>query len=167
MTGIIAGAYLGTIVLANWLITTFGIIPVGFGLMAPAGVYAAGLAFTLRDLVHDRLGARGTMLLIIVGAALSALLSARLAFASGTAFLVSEVLDLLVYAPLRQRRWLLAVVLSNLVGLTLDSVVFLSMAFGSLDFLAGQIVGKAWITALTVGGYALVLAWRASPRLAG
>ena len=167
MTTVIAAAYLGTIVLANWLITTFGVIPVGFGLKAPAGVYAAGMAFTLRDLVHDRLGARGTMFLIIIGAGLSALLSARLAFASGTAFLLSELLDLLVYAPLRHRRWLLAVVLSNVVGLTLDSIVFLSMAFGSLEFLLGQIVGKAWITALTVGVYGLLLARRASPRLAG
>jgi queuosine precursor transporter len=45
--------------------------------------------------------------------------------------------------PLRRRRWLLAVVRSNLMGLTLDSVVFLSLTFGSLEFLLGQIVGKA------------------------
>jgi uncharacterized PurR-regulated membrane protein YhhQ (DUF165 family) len=167
MTATIAAAYLGTIVLANWLITVFGVVPVSFGLLAPAGVYAAGLAFTFRDLVHDRLGARGTIGLILAGAALSALLSARLAFASGTAFLLSELLDLMVYAPLRRRRWLLAVVLSNVVGLTLDSIVFLSMAFGSLEFLLGQIVGKAWMTALTVGVYALFLAWRSRPQLAG
>ncbi len=48
-----------------------------------------------------------------------------------------------MYAPLWRRRWLLAVVLSNLVGLTLDSVVFLSRAFGSLEFLLVQIVRKA------------------------
>ena len=62
-----------------------------------------------------------------------------------------------MYAPLWRRRWLLAVVLSNLVGLTLDSVVFLSRAFGSLEFLLVQIVRKAWMTALTVGVYALWL----------
>lgn len=38
MTGLIAAAYLGTIVLANWLITVFGVVAVGFGLQAPAGV---------------------------------------------------------------------------------------------------------------------------------
>jgi len=31
-----------------------------------------------------------------------------------------------------------------------DSVVFLSLAFGSLDYLAGQVVGKAWMVLLSV-----------------
>jgi queuosine precursor transporter len=156
MTALLVLAYLGTIVLANVMITVFGVVPVGLGLMAPAGVYAAGLAFTLRDLVHDRLGWRGTVGAILAGAVLSAGLSPRLALASGTAFLLSELLDLAVYAPLRRRQWLTAVVASNLVGLTLDSLVFLWLAFGSLEFLLGQIVGKAWMTALTVGAYALL-----------
>ena len=42
--------YIATIFAANWAISTFGIIPVGFGLLALAGVYFAGLTFTLRDL---------------------------------------------------------------------------------------------------------------------
>jgi uncharacterized PurR-regulated membrane protein YhhQ (DUF165 family) len=48
--------YITTIFAANWAISAFGIIPVGFGLMAPAGVYFAGLAFTLRDLTQEKLG---------------------------------------------------------------------------------------------------------------
>jgi queuosine precursor transporter len=166
MTLVCVLAYLGTIVLANWLITAFGVVPVWPGLMAPAGVYAAGLAFTLRDLVHDRLGGYWTVATILVGAGLSAWLSPRLALASGTAFLLSELLDLAVYAPLRRRRWLTAVVASNVVGLTLDSLVFLWLAFGSLEYLLGQIVGKAWMTAVAVGIYAL-LARRPLRQLAG
>lgn len=41
-----------------------------------------------------------------------------------------------------------AAVGSNLVGAVVDSAVFLWLAFGSLDFLAGQVVGKAWVTLL-------------------
>ena len=52
--------------------------------------------------------------------------------------------------PPMERRLVLAVVLSGLVGLTIDSLVFLYLAFGSLDFLAGQIVGKAWMVLLSV-----------------
>lgn len=48
--------YVSTIFLANWLITHLGLVPVGFGLVAPAGVYAAGLAFTARDLTQETLG---------------------------------------------------------------------------------------------------------------
>jgi queuosine precursor transporter len=142
--------YIATIFLANWAIATFGFVPVGFGLLAPAGVYFVGLAFTLRDLTQEQLGRGWTVLAIVIGAALSALVSPQFAFASGTAFLLSETIDLLVYTPLRKRRWLLAVALSNVVGLVVDSVLFLMLAFGSLEFLAGQIVGKAWMTALAV-----------------
>ncbi len=149
--------YIATIFAANWAIATFGAVPVGFGLMAPAGVYFAGLAFTLRDLTQDRLGRTWTVVAILVGAALSALVSPQFALASGAAFLFSETADFLVYTPLREHRWLGAVVASNLVGLTIDSLLFLWLAFGSLDFLPGQVVGKAWMTVLAV---ALLWLWR-------
>jgi uncharacterized PurR-regulated membrane protein YhhQ (DUF165 family) len=51
---------------------------------------------------------------------------------------------------LQQRRFILAVVLSSLVGLVVDSAVFLYLAFGSLDFLPGQVVGKAWMVLLAI-----------------
>jgi len=38
-----------------------------------------------------------------------------------------------------------------------DSALFLWLAFGSLAFLSGQIVGKLWMTALTV---VIILVWR-------
>jgi uncharacterized PurR-regulated membrane protein YhhQ (DUF165 family) len=42
------------------------------------------------------------------------------------------------------------VIVSSIVGLVIDSIVFLWLAFGSLDFLAGQVVGKAWMVLLSV-----------------
>lgn len=139
-------AYVGCIFLANWLITNVGLVPVGFGLMAPAGVYAVGATFTFRDITQAHLGRLAVVLAIAAGAVLSAVLSPALALASGTAFLVSELADFGVYTPLRERNWLAAVGLSNTVGLVLDSVIFLWLAFGSLAFLPGQVVGKAWVT---------------------
>ena len=65
-------------------------------------------------------------------------------------FLFSELADFAVYQPLRERRWLLAVAASNLVGLVIDSVLFLQIAFGSLDFINGQIIGKTWTTIVAV-----------------
>jgi len=140
--------YILTIFAANWAITQFGLVPVGFGLLAPAGVYFAGLAFTLRDLVQERLGRRWTVAAILAGAALSALVSPQFALASGVAFLVSEAADFGVYTPLRERNWIGAVVASNLVGLVADSALLLALAFGSLEFLPGQVVGKLWMTVL-------------------
>jgi uncharacterized PurR-regulated membrane protein YhhQ (DUF165 family) len=148
--------YIATIFLANLAIQTWGLVPVGFGLMAPAGVYAVGVAFTLRDLAQDALGKRWVIVGIFAGAALSALVSPQFALASGAAFLMSEALDMAVYTPLRERNWVGAVVASNVVGLVVDSIVFLWLAFGSLDFLAGQVVGKAYMTVLAVMLLALV-----------
>lgn len=149
--------YISTIIGANAAISMIGLVPVGFGLMAPAGVYFAGLAFTLRDAVQQAAGPRWSIAAVLVGAALSALLSPSLALASGVAFVLSELADMAVYTPLRQRAWLLAVALSNTIGLLVDSVLFLWLAFGSLDLLAGQVVGKFGMTLLAV---ALVLVWR-------
>jgi uncharacterized PurR-regulated membrane protein YhhQ (DUF165 family) len=150
-------AYIGTVFGANLAIATWGLVPVGFGLVAPAGVYFAGLAFTLRDLVQDWGGRRLVVVAILVGAALSALASPQVALASGVAFLVSELLDLAVYSPLRRRSWLGAVAASNVAGLIADSALFLWLAFGSVEFLAGQVVGKLWVTLLTV---AVLWTWR-------
>lgn len=142
--------FIGSIFGANWAIETFGVVPVGFGLMAPAGVYFAGLAFTFRDLIHETKGRRWVIGAIVVGAVISMVVSPALALASGVAFLLSESLDFAVYLPLREKGLALALVGSNIVGLVVDSVVFLFLAFGSLEFLFGQIVGKAWMTVLAL-----------------
>jgi uncharacterized PurR-regulated membrane protein YhhQ (DUF165 family) len=44
----------------------------------------------------------------------------------------------------------LAVFASSIVGLLVDSAIFLYMAFGSLEFLAGQVVGKSWMVLLAL-----------------
>lgn len=144
-------AYIATVYGANWAIEQYGFVSVGFGLMAPAGVYFAGLAFTLRDITHDTLGRRWVLVAIVAGALLSYTISPAFAAASAAAFLSSELFDFAVYAPLRERHWLGAVALSNTVGLLVDSVLFLWLAFGSLAFIEGQIVGKLWMTAMAVG----------------
>lgn len=142
--------YIATIYAANWAIVHYGAVPVGFGLTAPAGVYLAGVAFTLRDLTQAGLGRSAVSVAIVVGAALSAFVSPSFALASAVAFLVSELADFAVYTRLQRGSWLAAVAVSNVVGLVLDSVLFLLIAFGSLEFLAGQIVGKGWMTVLAV-----------------
>jgi uncharacterized PurR-regulated membrane protein YhhQ (DUF165 family) len=145
-----AAAFVATVFAANWAIDHFGIVSVGLGLRAPAAVYFAGLAFTLRDAVQRTLGKSAVVAAIVVGALCSALVSPSLAFASGTAFLVSETCDFLVYTPLARRRPITAVVASNTVGAVVDSYIFLSLAFHSLALFWGQVVGKSWITLATL-----------------
>jgi len=142
--------FIATIFGANWAIQSYGLVPVGPGLLAPAGVYFAGLAFTFRDLAQEKVGRGWIVAAIAAGAVISAVVSTKFALASGIAFLISELLDFAVYTPLRRRNWIGAVVASNVVGLVADSILFLLLAFGSLQYLPGQIVGKAWMTVLAV-----------------
>jgi uncharacterized PurR-regulated membrane protein YhhQ (DUF165 family) len=149
-----------TIPAANWLIGHVGtvcvpnglcLIPVAPGIMAPSGVLMIGAALVLRDLVQRRLGIEFGLAAIIAGAAISAVLApASLVFASAAAFLLSEFADFAIYTPLARRRLVAAVVASSIAGLMIDSVVFLWLAFGSLDFLLGQIIGKAWMVLLSI-----------------
>ncbi len=152
--------YIATIFAANWLITAYGVVDVAPGpwvLMAPAGVYAVGAALVLRDLAHETAGIRWVLVAIAVGIALSALVaSPGLVLASAAAFGLSELLDLAVYTPLRDRGWTVAALLSSAVGLVVDSVVFLWLAFHSLAFLPGQVVGKAIAVLVAVAVGALI-----------
>lgn len=153
-------AFILTIPAANWMIGHVGtlcppggpcLLPVAPGLMAPSGVVMAGLALVLRDLVQRRLGFWPGVAAIAIGAGLSASVApAALVVASAAAFLLSELADLFVYTPLQRRRFVTAVFASSLVGLVVDSAVFLWLAFGSLGYLPGQIVGKLWMVLLAL-----------------
>ena len=81
--------------------------------------------------------------------------------ASSMAFFLSELLDFAVYEPLRKRGLLVAMGASNVVGMLADSLLFLWLAFGSLAFLPGQLVGKAWMTAAALAVIALIQRRRA------
>lgn len=146
-------AYAACVPLANWMIGHVGtcvpngpcLIPVGFGFMAPSGVLVVGLALVLRDAVQMAAGWRWGLGAIAVGAALSWWVAPpALVVASVAAFVLSELADFAVYTPLARKRLLTALVASGLVGAAVDSAAFLWLAFGSLDYIAGQIVGKGW-----------------------
>lgn len=159
--------FIACIPTANWMIGHVGTVcvpphgpclvpvwpwgPKDMPLMAPSGVLMIGLALVLRDLVQRRLGRAAALTAIVAGALLSgAVAPPSLVFASAVAFLLSELADFAVYTPLQSRGLVGAVLASSLVGLTADSILFLWLAFGSLDFLAGQILGKLWMVLLAL-----------------
>ncbi|KAA3622415.1 MAG: VUT family protein [Proteobacteria bacterium] len=158
-------AFLLCIPVANWMVGNIGtqcvpdgpcLVPVLPSVMAPSGVLMIGLALVLRDLLQRRLGVSWVLSAIFLGAVLSALLApGALVLASTAAFLLSELADFAIYTPLQKRRLLLAVFASSVVGLVIDSLVFLQLAFGNLDFLAGQVIGKAWMVVVAMP----VIAW--------
>lgn len=165
-------AFLLTIPAANWMIGNVGtcvpngpcLLPVFFGtyywpaIMAPSGVLMIGVALVLRDAVHSMLGVRWALGLIVAGAALSATFApGPLVIASGVAFLLSELADLAVYAPLMKRNLYAAVAASSVVGAVVDSALFLMIAFGSLAYLPGQVIGKMWAVMFAI---AVIWFWK-------
>jgi uncharacterized PurR-regulated membrane protein YhhQ (DUF165 family) len=158
LAAVTVAAYVATIPAANWLVTRFGAVPVGFGQLAPAGVYMVGLALVLRDVARELAGRAAVIAAIVVGAALSYWLAdPMLATASAAAFALSETADFLVYEPLRKRGLPLAMLASNAVGMLADSLLFLTLAFHSLQYLPGQLLGKTWMTLAAV---AVLAAWQ-------
>lgn len=151
-------AFMACVPIANWLIGNVGttcvpngpcLVPVGFGLTAPSGVAIIGLALVLRDVIQRQYGLAWAVAAVAAGTAASAIIAPpAIVLAAAASYAVCELADTAVYTPLRQRGLVLAVLASGVVGLVVDSVLFLWLAFGSLDYLPGQIVGKVWGTVI-------------------
>lgn len=163
-------AFAACVPIANWLIENVGVtcvpegpclVPVAPGLDAPSGVIVIGVALVLRDFVHRYLGLKWSFAAILLGAILSFwTASPTLVVASVVAFTVSELLDLLVYSRVAKRSLAWAILLSGLVGAFVDSLLFVWLAFGSVDYVLGQTIGKLWASilafaALTVLSYSI------------
>jgi queuosine precursor transporter len=161
LIAILGLAYVGLVVLANWLASKY-VVSVGFGYLAPAGVFAIGAVLVLRDWIQQLTNLRISLVLVYVAGLLSWVVGnaagwtslQRVAVASVVAFTLSETVEALVFTPLRRRSLTLGVALSATVGNALDSFVFLQIAFRSQEFFVGQFVGKSW---MVIAGTVLTL----------
>ena len=57
------------------------------------------------------------------------LISIRVAIGSGTAFIVAQLLDVQIFDKLRNKRWFIAPLGSSVIGSTIDTFLFFSIAF--------------------------------------
>lgn len=120
--------YLGSIVLANILVHMFHLVTV-LGITFPAGAPLIGLTFSFRDLLQQKYGKWGCCKWMGVALIITLVFNPNLALASGAAFIVAESVDWLIFTyserPFNQR-----ILLSNIFGVPLDSVLFVTIAFG-------------------------------------
>lgn len=157
--------YVAAIVAANVLTNRIGLVPAGFGLMVTAGTFAAGFALLARDVVQEAAGLPAVLAGIGIGVLLSwQLASPSLATASGVAFLLAELSDLLVYSRLRSSGFIRAAFASNAAGAVIDTFVFLWLAGFPVtaSIVTGQLVAKLlWATLLPLIVYGYVSRRRA------
>lgn len=120
--------YLASILLGNLLVIWFGIVHFA-GLVFPAGVVFVGLTFSFRDFVQRNWGDWPTWGWMGMASVITLLLNWEVAIASCAAFIVSEGVDWFVFrilkVPFHKRIWI-----SNLFSTPLDSLIFVTIAFG-------------------------------------
>ena len=115
------------------------------------------IAFLVTDLTNRSMGPRAARLVIAAGFALAVALSlwladARIALASGTAFLVAQLLDVAVFNRLRSGLWWRAPLVSSTLGSIVDTALFWSIAFAA--------TGLPWVT-WALGDFAVKMAMTA------
>ena len=140
--------YLSAILFANLLVHWFGLVSFA-GLVFPAGAVMIGLTFSFRDLVQRQYGKWQCWIWMLIASVITYLFNQQLAVASVSAFLVAETVDWAIYTWLpgsfRKR-----LVMSNLLGTPLDSIVFVTLAFGlNWQAIVGQTIVK-FISSLAV-----------------
>lgn len=159
MTSAFVAIYLAAIVVANLTVAAFG--P---SVTIINAFWLIGLDLTVRDRLHDRWERNQLALrmaaLIAVGGAISWLLNrdaGQIALASTVAFVISAALDATVYALLAGHPRMVRVNGSNVAGAAADSLLFPTIAFGSLlplivlgQFAAKVAGGFLWSLVLAV-----------------
>ena len=98
------------------------------------GAFTYPVAFLITDLTNRRFGVGPARLVVACGFVIAvavsiALSTPRIAIASGTAYLVGQLLDVTVFNRLRRLKWWKAPLTASLVGSVLDTVIFFSVAF--------------------------------------
>jgi len=98
------------------------------------GALTYPVSFLVTDLTNRARGPAAARRVVYVGFALAVLLSIwlatpRIALASGAAFLAAQLSDVSIFHRLRGSVWWLAPLGSSVVGSTLDTALFFSLAF--------------------------------------
>ena len=105
------------------------------------GAFSYPMAFLITDLANRRYGKIKARKIVYLGFVLglfltlyfstdfSNLISKRIAAGSGFAFLIAQLLDVQVFHKLRKKIWFVAPLVSSLIGSTIDTFLFFSIAF--------------------------------------
>ena len=109
------------------------------------GALSYPIAFLITDLSNRRYGKKVAKKIVYLGFFLgvsltfyfstnfSDLISIRIAFASGIAFLTAQLIDVYIFDQLRKQTWFWAPLTSSLIGSSIDTFLFFSIAFYATD----------------------------------
>ncbi len=131
------------------------------------GAFSYPLVFLVSDLTNRALGPKSARRVAWVGFAIAVAVSLglapwRIALASGTAFLFSQLMDVAVFNRWRQASWWKAPLIGSLVASVVDTGVFFFLAFAGSDMnwlqlAAGDLTVKALMALVLLAPYRALL----------
>jgi uncharacterized PurR-regulated membrane protein YhhQ (DUF165 family) len=122
--------------------------PVNLADLLTWGAFTYPLSFLVTDLSNRHFGPQGARLVVVSGFVVAVILSVwlatpRIAIASGTAFLIAQLLDISIFDRLRARPWWQAPLFSSLVSSALDTLIFFALAFAAPFAILDTMFGRA------------------------
>tara|TARA_Y100000022_G_C13155431_1_gene331495 strand:- start:95 stop:643 length:549 start_codon:yes stop_codon:yes gene_type:complete len=149
---------MGVVVLSSNYLVQFPINYYGLNKILTYGAFSYPIAFLITDLANRSFGkivARkivyfgfflGITFTVLFTTDFADYISIRIAIGSGSAFIVSQLLDVQIFDKLRKKEWFVAPLTSSMIGSTVDTFLFFSIAFYA--------TGVPWIT-LSLGDLAV------------
>ena len=141
---------MGVVVLLSNYLVQFPVQYYGLEKVLTYGAFSYPVAFLITDLANRSYGkmiARkivyigfviGIIFTILFSTNFTDLISIRIAIGSGLAFLIAQLLDVQIFDRLRKKKWFVAPLTSSLIGSTVDTFLFFSVAFYG--------TGLPWVT---------------------
>lgn len=141
------------------------------------GAFTYPIAFLVTDLTNRRFGPAAARKVVVSGFTLAiivpmlfwmadeAFTTPRILIASGTAFLVAQLLDVTIFDRLRRQTWWKAPIASSLIGSMIDTILFFGIAFAAsfafIDAFFGMEDGSLafQVPFLGIGGETQSLLW--------
>jgi uncharacterized integral membrane protein (TIGR00697 family) len=132
---------MGVVVLASNYLVQFPIKYYGLEEILTYGAFSYPVAFLITDLANRSYGkfvarkivyigfVTGIIFTLFFSTNFSDLISVRIAFGSGTAFIVAQLLDVKIFDQLKKKRWFVAPLISSFIGSTVDTFLFFLISF--------------------------------------
>ena len=132
---------MGLIVLASNFLVQYPVKYYGLQDILTYGAFSYPVAFLITDLANRSYGKTAAKKIVYIGFSIGVsftllfstnsadLISIRIAIGSGTAFIVAQLLDVQIFDKLRSKRWFIAPLGSSVIGSTIDTFLFFSIAF--------------------------------------
>jgi len=149
---------MGVVVLSSNFLVQFPINYYGLNEILTYGAFSYPVSFLITDLANRFYGKNVAKKIVYIGFLIGIiftllfstdfadLISLRIAIGSGIAFITAQLLDIQIFDHLRKKDWFVAPLTSSLIGSTVDTFLFFSIAFYA--------TGVPWVT-LSIGDLAV------------